>query len=266
VAATVHADALQTWTHPLDGRRRLHVFCSKNLPFASSKPLTFLPAKNACASLPTTTLDVLLPEDVRALLPGNSPASRAGDIATHLLSKTHYASLTDLHRIPGPPRLTYPRPARAACDNVGNNRVSSSKVTSPIFAAPLAPSWNHHVERRIDPRRGLQPLRKFPMTASVFSRHQRRRLHCKTERRSRLAAGGRRRTPRLQRKRVCRLTSVAADGGCAPPPPKRFHSRAVTPASGCRVGLRNSPRWRRELGRPATTFAVVMGSRFGQSP
>ena len=157
MAATVHADALQTWTRPLDGRRRLHGFCSKNLPFASSKPLTFLPAKNACASLPTTTLDVLLPEDARALLPGNSPASRAGDIATHLLSKTRYASLTDLHRIPGPPKLTCPRPARAACDNVGNNRVSSSKVTSPIFAAPLASSWNHHVNVGSSQGAGFNP-------------------------------------------------------------------------------------------------------------
>jgi len=156
---TVHADALQTWTRPPAGRRRLHAFRPKSLPFSFSEPLCVLAGKNARASLPTITLDVLLLESVRALLPGNPHASRAGDIATHLLSKTRHASLTNPPRIPRPPKLACPRPARAASDNVGNNHGSSSKVTSPIFQR----RWIGHTR--------LEATAKYEQEAARRGRH-----------------------------------------------------------------------------------------------
>ena len=102
-------------------------------------------------SLPATTLarvadnstPRLTAQEPSGFCPRNPYAFYIRHVVARLLSKTPYA-ITDPIRsaFSGPPKLACPRPARAACDNVGRVRRLSSEVTTPIFLFFLA--RDHH--------------------------------------------------------------------------------------------------------------------------
>src|SRR6266446_3622829 len=118
---------------PPRGRRRLHAFCSENLPAVFRKPFYVSACKNACASPLTHTLDVF---PLRAFVLSFSEDAHASRIRISrwiLFRGRNTLCRLDLPRIPGPQKLACPRPARAAWGNVGGELCLSSKVTSPIF-------------------------------------------------------------------------------------------------------------------------------------
>ena len=118
---------------PPQGRRRLHAFCSENVPALFRTPSYVSACKNACASSLTHTLDVF---PLRAFVLSFSEDAHASRICISrciLLRRRNTLCRLDLPRIPGPQKLACPRPARAAWGNVGGDLRLSSRVTSPIF-------------------------------------------------------------------------------------------------------------------------------------
>jgi len=131
---------------PLAGRKRLHVFYSKNLGVSLGPTLDFVTPSNAFASLLTKTLGVDRSNPCGPLS-RNYACVSLGNVATCLLAKTRRRSPTNSPRTPGPSSDLPASGALAAMDNVGGdpclssaprqenlrNFAAHSQGTSPIF-------------------------------------------------------------------------------------------------------------------------------------
>jgi hypothetical protein len=111
---------------PLAGRKRLHVFYSKNLGVSLEPTLDFVTPSNAFASLLTKTLGVDRSNPCGPLS-RNYACVSLGNVATCLLAKTRRRSPTNSPRTPGPSSDLPASGALAAMDNVGPDpRLSSA--------------------------------------------------------------------------------------------------------------------------------------------
>ena len=124
---------------PLAGRKRLHVFFSKNLGVSLEPTLDFVTPSNAFASLLTKTLGVDRSNPCGPLS-RNYACVSLGNVATCLLAKTRRRSPTNPPRTPGPSSDLPASGALAAMDNVGGDpRLSSAprdQNTRIFFQAP----------------------------------------------------------------------------------------------------------------------------------
>jgi hypothetical protein len=110
---------------PLAGRKRLHVFSSKNLGVSLGPTLDFVTSSNAFASLLTITLGVDRSNPCGPLSRNYAWVS-FGNVATCLLAKTRRGSPTSPPRTPGPSNDLPASGALAAMDNVGGDPGLSS--------------------------------------------------------------------------------------------------------------------------------------------
>src|SRR6185295_17398338 len=137
---------------PLAGRKRLHVFYSKNLGVSLEPTHDFVTPSNAFASLLTKTLGVDRSNPCGPLS-RNYACVSLGNVATCLLAKTRRRSPTNPPRTPGPSNDLPASGAIAAMDNVGGYPSLSSALrdqktrffsacsqgASPNFETPFRP-------------------------------------------------------------------------------------------------------------------------------
>ena len=159
VEVRVHAAAPQTKACRSTGRKRLHVFSSKNLGVSLEPTLDFVTTSNAFASLLTKTLGVDRPNPCGPLS-RNYACVSLGNVATSLLAKTRRRSPTNPPRTPGPSSDLPASGALAAMDNVGGDlRLSSAPrdQNNRNFFAPAFASETSNALRRGRLSQGTSP-------------------------------------------------------------------------------------------------------------